>query len=60
MGNLAKPNLVISVGADGVVTIKAESTFKTTSIKFKLDEEFDETTVDGRSVKVGNLIINAQ
>ncbi|KAM4581382.1 fatty acid binding protein 4b [Odontesthes bonariensis] len=51
MGNLAKPNLVIIVGADGVITIKAESTFKTTSIKFKLDEEFDETTVDGRNVK---------
>ncbi|MEQ2198606.1 hypothetical protein XENOCAPTIV_015351 [Xenoophorus captivus] len=51
MGNLAKPNLVISVGDDGVISIKAESTLKTTAIKFKLNEEFDETTADGRSAR---------
>ncbi|KAM9723118.1 fatty acid binding protein 4b [Menidia menidia] len=51
MGSLAKPDLVVSVDADGVIKIKAESTFKTTSIKFKLNEEFDETTVDGRNAK---------
>ncbi|KAM4736064.1 fatty acid binding protein 4b [Anableps anableps] len=51
MGNLAKPDLLISVGDDGVVSIKAESTLKTTAIKFKLGEEFDETTADGRNAK---------
>ncbi|XP_008430806.1 fatty acid binding protein 4b [Poecilia reticulata] len=51
MGNLAKPNLIISVADDGVVSIKAESTLKTTAIQFKLNEEFDETTADGRNAK---------
>ncbi|MEQ2166309.1 hypothetical protein GOODEAATRI_026634 [Goodea atripinnis] len=51
MGNLAKPNLVISMGDDGIISIKAESTLKTTAIKFKLNEEFDETTADGRSAR---------
>uniref|UniRef100_UPI0037E6FD51 fatty acid binding protein 4b n=1 Tax=Semicossyphus pulcher TaxID=241346 RepID=UPI0037E6FD51 len=47
MGNMAKPNLVISVD-DGVISMKSETTFKTTEIKFKLNEEFEETTADGR------------
>uniref|UniRef100_A0A3P9LMT1 Lipocalin/cytosolic fatty-acid binding domain-containing protein n=1 Tax=Oryzias latipes TaxID=8090 RepID=A0A3P9LMT1_ORYLA len=34
-----------------ILAMKAESTFKTTEIKFKLDEEFNETTVHGRNVK---------
>lgn len=57
MGNLVKPNLMVSVGADGVISMKAESTFKTTAISFKLDEEFDEETTDGRKTKVS--FINA-
>ena len=52
MGNLVKPNLMISAGADGVISMKAESTFKTTAISFKLNEEFDEETTDGRKTKV--------
>ncbi|XP_061574338.1 fatty acid binding protein 4b [Cololabis saira] len=51
MGNLVKPNLMVSVGADGLISIKAESTFKTTTISFKLNEEFDEETTDGRKAK---------
>uniref|UniRef100_A0A3P9JH32 Lipocalin/cytosolic fatty-acid binding domain-containing protein n=1 Tax=Oryzias latipes TaxID=8090 RepID=A0A3P9JH32_ORYLA len=35
----------------GDQTLVSESTFKTTEIKFKLDEEFNETTVHGRNVK---------
>lgn len=58
MGNITKPNLVIQVGADGLISMKAESTFKTTEIKFRLGEEFDETTVDGRNVKVLELTPN--
>lgn len=56
MGNMVKPNLVFSVGDDGLVSLKAESTFKTTEIKFKLNEEFEETTADGRNTKVGHLL----
>ncbi|XP_034554358.1 fatty acid binding protein 4b [Notolabrus celidotus] len=48
MGNMAKPNLVISVEDSGVISLKSETTFKTTEIKFKLNEEFEETTADGR------------
>ncbi|XP_058503953.1 fatty acid binding protein 4b [Solea solea] len=51
MGNMAKPNLVISVDSAGVVSMKSESTFKTTELKFKINEEFDETTADGRQTK---------
>lgn len=32
--------------------MKTSTTFKTTVIKFKLGEEFDETTADGRQCKV--------
>lgn len=32
--------------------IKTTTTFKTTEIQFKLGEEFDETTGDGRECKV--------
>lgn len=53
MGNLMKPNMTFSVAEDGFISLKAESTFKTTEIKFKLNEEFEETTADGRSTKVG-------
>lgn len=52
MGNLVKPNLLFSVDDQGVVSMKSQSTFKTTEIKFKLDEEFDETTADDRKTKV--------
>ncbi|KAL2101921.1 hypothetical protein ACEWY4_003682 [Coilia grayii] len=51
VGNMTKPNLIISVGDEGAISIKAQSTFKTTQINFKLNEEFDETTVDDRKTK---------
>ncbi|KAL2101920.1 hypothetical protein ACEWY4_003681 [Coilia grayii] len=51
MGNLVKPNLLFSVDEEGVISLKSQSTFKTTEIKFKLDEEFDETTADDRHTK---------
>ncbi|XP_011313978.1 probable fatty acid-binding protein isoform X1 [Fopius arisanus] len=36
---------------DDIYTLKTTSTFKTSEIKFKLGEEFDEETPDGRKVK---------
>ncbi|TDH11885.1 hypothetical protein EPR50_G00065360 [Perca flavescens] len=51
IGNMAKPNLVISVDDTGLVSLMSETTFKTTEIKFKLNEEFDETTADCRKTK---------
>lgn len=53
VGNLSKPKLVVSMADDGFVTMKAESSLKTAEVKFKLDEECDETTADGRKAKVG-------
>ncbi|XP_038832766.1 fatty acid-binding protein, adipocyte-like [Salvelinus fontinalis] len=50
MGNMAKPNLLFSID-DGVISMKSQSTFKTTETKFKLNEEFDEMTADDRKTK---------
>lgn len=60
MGNVIKPKLVISVDDAGVISMKSESTFKTTEVKFKLNEEFEETTADGRNTKVSHLVINVK
>lgn len=51
MGNAATPTVEITL-EDGTYTLKTITTFKTTEIKFKLGEEFEETTADGRNVKV--------
>ncbi|XP_036422450.1 fatty acid-binding protein, heart [Colossoma macropomum] len=50
VGSMTKPTTIISLEGD-VITLKTVSTFKTTEIKFKLGEEFDETTADDRKVK---------
>lgn len=50
-GSLAKP--VVEIKQDGdYFIIKTTTTFKTSEIKFKLGEEFDETRMDGSSCKV--------
>ena len=46
-----KPNLVISA-KDDTFTLRTESTFKTSETSFKLGEEYQETTPDGRKVMV--------
>uniref|UniRef100_A0A8C5C1W1 Cytosolic fatty-acid binding proteins domain-containing protein n=1 Tax=Gadus morhua TaxID=8049 RepID=A0A8C5C1W1_GADMO len=42
----------------GVISMKTQSTFKSTEIKFKLDEEFEERTADDRVTKVGSTIVS--
>uniref|UniRef100_A0A8D0DHB7 Fatty acid binding protein 3 n=1 Tax=Salvator merianae TaxID=96440 RepID=A0A8D0DHB7_SALMN len=50
MANLTKPTTTIEV--DGCkITIKTQSTFKSTEICFQLGVEFEETTADDRRVK---------
>lgn len=49
-GNAMKPDTIISQDGDAW-KLRTESTFKNTEITFKLGEEFDETTADGRKVK---------
>lgn len=51
MASLTKPTTIISLEGD-VVVIQTQSTFKNTEVKFKLNEEFDETTADDRKTKV--------
>lgn len=53
VGNRTKPNLVVTVDEQGTVCMRTQSTFKTTEIKFKLNEPFDETTADDRKTRVG-------
>lgn len=51
MAKGAKPRLVISENG-GKWTVTAETTLKTKSVEFTPGVEFDDTTVDGREVKV--------
>jgi len=64
MGSSVSP-VVELTEKDGVYILKTSSAFKNTEIKFKLDEEFDEETVDGRKVKSictleGNKLVQVQ
>ncbi|XP_046385331.1 fatty acid-binding protein, muscle isoform X2 [Ischnura elegans] len=64
MGNAVTPTVEVTE-KDGTFTIKTMSTFKNSEISFKLGEEFDEETVDGRKVKSvitkdGNKLVHIQ
>lgn len=49
MASMLKPNVIIS--ADGeILTLKTESTLKTSETSFKIGQEYEETTADGRTV----------
>lgn len=50
MGNSVSPTVEVTVEGD-TYTLTTTSTFKTSAISFKLGEEFDEETLDGRKVK---------
>lgn len=50
MGNQVYPTVELIKEGDSY-TLNTTSTFKSSSIKFKEGEEFDEVTVDGRNVK---------
>ncbi|XP_073406697.1 fatty acid-binding protein, adipocyte-like [Dendrobates tinctorius] len=49
-GAMAKPNVVISKNGDEIC-LKTESSLKTTEVRFRLGEEFDETTADSRNTR---------
>ena len=51
LGSTAKPTMIVSIDGD-VWKIRTETTFKTHEIRFKIGEEFDESTPDGRKVRV--------
>nr|WPK49601.1 FABP2 [Viridiscus sp. 1 JF-2023a]WPK49603.1 FABP2 [Viridiscus perviridis] len=50
LGANATPVVTITKNGD-VYTVKSETTFKTSEFSFRLGEEFDEETPDGRRVK---------
>lgn len=50
MGNAVSPTVELVKNGD-TYTMNTSSTFKSTSIFFKLGEEFEEETADGRVVK---------
>ena len=51
LGSLAKPTVIVTRDND-VVTIRTETVFKVHEISFRLGQEFEETTMDNRHVKV--------
>lgn len=51
MGAMAKPDCVITTDGQNL-TIKMESTLKTTQFSCTLGEKFEETTADGRKTQV--------
>ena len=51
MASMLKPNVIISADGD-IVTLKTESTLKTSETSFKIGQEYEETTADGRTVMV--------
>lgn len=55
MAATIKPTQQISIEGNKW-TIKTHSTLKNTEISFVLGEEFEETTADGRKVKVNNTV----
>jgi len=64
MGNTVSPTVEVTQDGD-TYTLTTTSTFKTSAISFKLGEEFDEETLDGRKVKSvitleGNKLIQEQ
>ncbi|XP_065354721.1 probable fatty acid-binding protein [Calliphora vicina] len=64
MGNSVTPTVELKKEGD-LFTFTTSSTFKTSTISFKLGEEFDEETLDGRKVKSictmdGNKLVQEQ
>lgn len=64
MGSTVNPVIELTQNGDEY-TLTSNSTFKNTTITFKLGEEFDEETPDGRKVKSlitqdGNKLIHIQ
>lgn len=51
IGNLVSPTVELRKLPNDKYKLITESTFRNTVIEFKLGEEFDEETVDGRNVK---------
>lgn len=65
VGNSMTPVVELTKNDDGKYVLSSNSALKNTSITFKLNEEFDEETADGRKVKSiitqdGNKLLHTQ
>lgn len=65
MANAASPTVFLIKNADGTHSFTTQSSVKTSTLTFKLDEEFEEETMDGRKVKTvftlnGNTLTQTQ
>lgn len=49
---MQNPVVTLTDNGDGSYTVVTITTFKTHSVTFRVDEELDEATPDGRKVKV--------
>lgn len=56
MAAMAKPDCIITCDGNNI-TVKTESTVKTTVFSCNLGEKFDETTADGRKTEVSYNIL---
>lgn len=52
---MAKPDVYITKNGD-TITIKTESTIKSSQLSFKLGEKCEENTLDGRKVQVSTRV----
>ncbi|XP_015280918.1 PREDICTED: myelin P2 protein-like [Gekko japonicus] len=65
MGSMAKPDVTFSMDGD-TVKVKTESTFKSSEFCFKLNEKFNDNTIDGRKTETlitlgdDNVLIEVQ
>ncbi|XP_038156228.1 fatty acid-binding protein 9-like isoform X3 [Cyprinodon tularosa] len=55
MASKQKPKFSLSVDNQGIITIESQGIFKAPEIKFKLDEPFEEETVDNKVKTVVTL-----
>lgn len=55
MAKTSKPEIHIEVREDGSYVIKTVAMLKTSVIEFKLGQEFEESRMDGKTVKVSRL-----
>jgi len=51
--SLAKPNLIVRVDDQGMISLKVVGPLKTKEIRFKLDETFESPTIDDQAATVG-------
>ena len=52
LGNQSKPLVTVSKDDSNVISFKQESLVSTSVISFKVNEQFDEKTADGRKVRI--------